>query len=138
MGIPADINARRYYRVAYQRLEDGALMLDPQEYVAMAHQAQENHDSNVDAIVAALGGYEKQFPGSSASAYRQNPGVVRVRIVDDRFAGMPRSRRHDIVWQFLSQTLGEDAMVEISALILLPTAELRTSMANLEFEHSQL
>ena len=28
MGIPADINARRYYRVAYQRLEDGALMLD--------------------------------------------------------------------------------------------------------------
>jgi HEPN domain-containing protein len=28
MGTPADIDARRYYRVAYQRLEDGWLMLD--------------------------------------------------------------------------------------------------------------
>jgi HEPN domain-containing protein len=28
MGIPRDIDARRYYRVAYQRLEDGSLMLD--------------------------------------------------------------------------------------------------------------
>ena len=28
MAIPLDIDARRYYRVAYQRLEDGSLMLD--------------------------------------------------------------------------------------------------------------
>lgn len=31
MGVPQDINARRYYRVAYQRLEDGSLMLDKLE-----------------------------------------------------------------------------------------------------------
>ena len=28
MGVPHDIDARRYYRVAYQRLEDGTLMLE--------------------------------------------------------------------------------------------------------------
>jgi len=28
MSTPKDIDARRYYRVAYQRLEDGSLMLD--------------------------------------------------------------------------------------------------------------
>src|SRR5438046_1996841 len=28
MPTPRDIDARRYYRVAYQRLEDGRLMLD--------------------------------------------------------------------------------------------------------------
>ncbi len=28
MGTPTDINARRYYRVAFQRFEDGSLMLD--------------------------------------------------------------------------------------------------------------
>ena len=28
MAIPKDINARLYYRVAYQRLEDGRLILD--------------------------------------------------------------------------------------------------------------
>lgn len=27
MGMPADINARRYYRVAYQRFEDGVTLL---------------------------------------------------------------------------------------------------------------
>ena len=28
MGMPADINARRYYRVAFQRLEDGKSLLE--------------------------------------------------------------------------------------------------------------
>jgi HEPN domain-containing protein len=28
MSTPSDIEARRYYRVAYQRFEDGSLMLD--------------------------------------------------------------------------------------------------------------
>jgi hypothetical protein len=28
MGTPLDMDARRYYRVAYQRLEDGSLMLE--------------------------------------------------------------------------------------------------------------
>ena len=28
MAIPADINARRYYRVAYQRLDDGTALLE--------------------------------------------------------------------------------------------------------------
>jgi HEPN domain-containing protein len=28
MAMPADINARRYYRVAYQRYEDGTLLLE--------------------------------------------------------------------------------------------------------------
>lgn len=28
MGMPHDIEARRFYRVAYQRLEDGSLMLE--------------------------------------------------------------------------------------------------------------
>ena len=57
-----------------------------------------------------------------------------VRIIDERFAGMPRSRRHEDAWQFLSQHAGEDAMSEVSALLLFPTAELRSSLANLEFE----
>jgi hypothetical protein len=28
MSTPKDIDARRYHRVAYQRIEDGSLMLD--------------------------------------------------------------------------------------------------------------
>jgi stress-induced morphogen len=91
-------------------------------------------DSSVQAILDALIEYESQFPGSDAAVYRQNSGAIRVRIIDNRFAGMPRSRRHDNVWEFLRQRVAEDVMTEVSALILLPTAELRSSLANLEFE----
>jgi stress-induced morphogen len=91
-------------------------------------------DDKVNAVLAALNEYEDQFAGSSAAVFRQNPGAIRVRIIDDRFTGMPRSRRHDEVWEFLSQRLGEDLMAEISALVLLPKTEIRSSLANLEFD----
>jgi len=91
-------------------------------------------DQNIRDIVAALGEYEAQFPGSEASVYRQNPGDVRVRIIDKHFEGMSKSRRHDRAWDFLSQRLKEDVMGEIAALILLPVGELGSSLANLDFE----
>jgi hypothetical protein len=91
-------------------------------------------DEGVTAVLAALNEYETQFKGSSAAVFRQNPGAIRLRIIDDRFAGMPRSRRHDEVWEFIRQRIGEDLMGEISSLVLLPTAEIRSSLANLEYE----
>jgi hypothetical protein len=100
----------------------------------MAKVLRGTHDKYVQAIVEALNEYERQFPNAEASVYRQNPGAVRVRVIDDRFAGMPRSRRHDEVWEFLTQRVGEDTMGEISSLLLLPPAELRSSLANMEFE----
>ena len=91
-------------------------------------------DESVSAVLAALNAYEHQFPGSSAAVFRQNPGAIRVRIIDHRFAGMPRLRRHDEIWNFLSQRLSEDLMGEISALILLPPGEMRSSLSYMEFE----
>jgi stress-induced morphogen len=102
--------------------------------IEMATVARGTADQGVQAVLEALNAYESQFIGSSAAVYRQNPGTLRVRIVDDRFAGMPRSRRHDDVWKYLSDRVAEDVMTEISALTLLPKAELRSSLANLEFE----
>lgn len=93
-----------------------------------------DRDKCVLSLQQALDEYESEHPGADASLYRQNPGSVRVRIVDDRFAGMTRSRRHDHVWEFLSERVSNDVMAEVSVLILLPTAELKTSLANLEFE----
>jgi len=102
--------------------------------VNMANVVRGKRDKNVRAILAGLHAYETRFPGSVASLYRRNPGAVVVRIVDERFARLPRSRRHDRVWQFLADRLGEDTMGEISALLLLAPAEKRTSLANQEFE----
>jgi stress-induced morphogen len=91
-------------------------------------------DTSVQQILDALNEYERQFPGSQAIVDRQNPASIRIRIIDDRFAGRSRSRRHDDVWEFLGQRLPDDLMSEISVLILLPTAEIRSSLSNLEFE----
>jgi stress-induced morphogen len=91
-------------------------------------------DASIKALKKALDTYENRFPGASASLYRQNPGAVRIRIVDDRFAGWNRARRHDEVWEVLTDLVGEDAMSEVSTLLLFPKSELRSSLANMEFE----
>lgn len=93
-----------------------------------------SRDPYVDRVAAALDEYESQHAGAEASVYRQNPGAIRVRIIDDRFAGTSRTRRHTEVWDFLSQRLDEDVLGEIYTLTLLPTSELRSSMANMDFE----
>lgn len=100
----------------------------------MATIIREPKDAVVWKIAEALNAYEQQFAGSQAELYRQNPGSVRIRIVDDRFVGMPRSRRHNMVWQFLSNQLDEDTMGEISLLLPLPRKELSSSLANLDFD----
>ncbi len=91
-------------------------------------------DSAVEALAAALGEYEERFPGAHASLYRVNPGAVCLRIIDTRFAGRPRSRRHDTVWRFLSERVSDDVMGEVSTLLLLAPAELKSSLANMDFE----
>lgn len=91
-------------------------------------------DTQVKALQRALEAYEQQHTGATASLYRQNPGSVRIRIIDERFTPMPRSQRHGEVWQFLSANVPEDVMGEVSTLILLPASEVQSSLANLEFE----
>jgi stress-induced morphogen len=91
-------------------------------------------DTMVKALKRALETYEEQFPGSKGSLYRQDRADVRVRIVDERFAEMSRSRRHNQVWKFLADIVGDDVISEVSTLILLPPTELKSSFANLDFE----
>ena len=91
-------------------------------------------DEAVLKLKSALDAYERQFVGAEASIYRQNPASVRVRIIDDRVKAMSRSRRHDELWQFLAEQVGDDVMGEVSMLLVLPHSELRSSLSNLEFE----
>jgi stress-induced morphogen len=93
-----------------------------------------DNDLALREILDALNAYETQFPGSRADVYRRNPGAIRVRIVDDRFAGMSKSRRHDEAWDFLAARINEDHMAELSSLTLVPSGELHSSLANIEFE----
>jgi hypothetical protein len=91
-------------------------------------------DAPVQALKAALDAYEAEYPGAEAALYRQNPGSIRVRVIDRRFEGMTKSRRHAHVWDFLAARSPEDNMADISQLLTLAPAELGQSFANFEFE----
>ncbi|MBI1900034.1 MAG: BolA/IbaG family iron-sulfur metabolism protein [Planctomycetia bacterium] len=68
------------------------------------------------------------------SAYRYNPASIRVRVVSDRFDGMDRVERSDLVYPILKNNLSEDTWQDIMLIILLTPKELEDSVANREFE----
>ena len=84
-------------------------------------------------IAAGLGEYADAHPGAVIEAYRQNSVSVRVRVVSPAFAGKSRAQREDEVWAALND-LPEEAVAEISLLLLLTPAEAMSSFANVEFD----
>jgi stress-induced morphogen len=100
----------------------------------MAKIVRGSKDAMVKALKEAMERYEHQYPGSRGSLYRQNPADIRVRIIDERFAKMSRWKRHNQVWKFLADIVGDDIISEVSTLILLPPKELKRSFANMDFE----
>jgi stress-induced morphogen len=90
-------------------------------------------DDDVQQIRDWLTEYEKAHPEANAEVYRQNSASIRIRIVDPRFAALDRVERHDQLRRELSQ-LPEDVQQQISLLLLLPPAELRSSLASLDFD----
>lgn len=92
-------------------------------------------DRAVAELRDALDGFEHDHPGAEATLYRQDHGAVRVRVVSDHFAGMTKGRRHRQLWDYLTRHANPNAMEEIEVLLALPTSELRSSLANLDFDH---
>src|SRR5256885_17183052 len=93
-----------------------------------------NHDAEVQALKDALDAYEAAYPGSEAALYRHNPASIRLRVIDRRFEGMPKSRRHAYAWDFLAARVKEDTLADVSQLLTLAPSELKMSFANFEFE----
>ena len=100
----------------------------------MAKITQGNTDDQVQALKDALEAYEAQYPGADAALYRQNSASIRMRVIDRRFEGMTRSRRHAHVWDFLAARVPEDTLADVSLVLTVAPAELRDSFANFEFE----
>lgn len=100
----------------------------------MATIVRSNADAEVLALKEAVDAYEVAHPGAEASLYRQNPASIRLRVIDRRFEGMAKSRRHADVWDFLAARVPNDALADVSQLLTLAPAELKVSFANFEFE----
>jgi stress-induced morphogen len=100
----------------------------------MATIARGPRDETVERVRSMLDEYERLNPGSVATLYRQNSASIRIKIIDGRFAGWSKGKRHDEVWKFIADKLSDDEIQEISMLLLLAPDELRTSFMNAEFE----
>ncbi len=74
-----------------------------------------------DALRAA--GFER------VDAYRYNIAAIRVRVVDPRFAGMPREKRYDLVEPYLDQ-LPERTQADILTLLIFAPEELQEQGPN--------
>jgi tartrate dehydratase beta subunit/fumarate hydratase class I family protein len=92
-------------------------------------------DETVSALKKALEAYEAAHPGAEAALYRQNCVSIRLRVIDIRFEGMTKSRRHAEVWDFLAAHVPMDTLSDVSLVLTVAPAELGASFANFEFEH---
>src|SRR5438874_9375043 len=81
----------------------------------------------------------KHFPDHAPeyppAAYRYNSASIRVRVISDRFVGMDRGQRADIVYPILKEYLPEDTWLDIMMILLLTPDEVGESSANFVFEH---
>jgi stress-induced morphogen len=91
-------------------------------------------DAVLRQVVAALEKYQSAHPRADISAYRQNSVSVRIRVISSEFKGKSRGQREDEVWACLNE-LPEEAIAEISLLLLLAPGETKSSIANAEFDN---
>lgn len=91
-------------------------------------------DDYVDKLKSILDEYEQAYPGLKAEVYRYNPASIRIRVVGDLYAGMPKSSRHDHAYDFISQRSESDLLDEISMLLLLPESEKKNNFTSHEFD----
>jgi stress-induced morphogen len=94
-----------------------------------------SQDQLVQKIKSVLDQYEHHYEGSTASVYRQNSASVRIRIVDQRFDGLSIGQRHDAVWKFIADRLGQEELQEISVLLMLTPQEKLVSDMSSDFDH---
>ena len=91
-------------------------------------------DAVLEQLMAGLRSYEADHPGAQIDLYRQDPYSVRVRVIDPHFDSLDRSERNQLLWRYF-ESVPDDAVSDISTLLLLAPAEVPESFGNMEFEN---
>jgi hypothetical protein len=85
-------------------------------------------------IGKSLKPYGDAHPTAKIDLDRRNNVSVRVRIIDQDFKGKGLAEREKEIWP-LFDVLSEDAVADITMLLLITPEEQGESLANFEFEH---
>src|SRR4051812_1465752 len=90
-------------------------------------------DDLLEQVRSALDLYQRDHPDARIDLYRKDAFSVRARIIDSGFLKMSRTERHNMVWKYLD-SLPDEAVADISMLVLITPSEARASGSNIEFE----
>lgn len=91
-------------------------------------------DEVIETIMEALRRYQADHPEAAIDLYRQNQVSVRIRVIDPTFVGKGRSQRSEYVWKYLEK-IPEEAVSDISTVLLLAPEETEKSFANMDFDN---
>ena len=81
-------------------------------------------DPILTAVRDALQEFRRGHPTAvSADAFRENPGIVRVRVIDPRYESMSRLDQHRELWYYLRNQVGSDAMQEVYEVLTISPRE---------------
>jgi hypothetical protein len=90
-------------------------------------------DDDLQLIASALDRYVADNPGATAELYRRGTYLVRVRVVDSRFARMGHDQRHQAVYSYLDQ-LPDEVASQVTYLVAITPGE-RQAGSSLEFDN---
>jgi stress-induced morphogen len=90
-------------------------------------------DAVLKQIVEALKPYDAAHPRAKIEAYRWNSVSIRVRVIDPDFAGKDELDREEEVWGLLKD-VPDEAVSEITLLLLFTPEEAKKSFANMDFD----
>ena len=79
-------------------------------------------------------GYGLSHPDALIDVRRQNSVAIRIRIIDDAFAGEDFAEREQQIWPLLER-LPDEVFEQITMVLLLTHDEKAQSMASMEFDH---
>ncbi|GEM_PF-5528227 len=93
-------------------------------------------DRDVQLVLSVLKReFGKLHPQAKIHAYRRDPEIMWVRVVDMSFGKKDITRRDADLWDVLHRQLPDSVFVQIGLLMLLTPEELETSAMNYQFDH---
>jgi hypothetical protein len=94
-----------------------------------------SHDVSAQKVKDILDDYEREHSGAAAEVFRLDTYSIWIRIIDERFKGWSRGKRHHTAWPFIADRLTDDEIQEVAFLLLLSPDERPESIMSAEFDN---
>ena len=91
-------------------------------------------DRVLEGVRDALSQFKLAHPKAKIDCYRQSKSNIRLRVIDESYAGQLIKSRHQSLWKVLENLSLEDRN-QVTLMVLLTPEETADSIVNYEFEN---